>query len=258
MQDIPGLRVTLVQSFPLRNGQGTRYVVTLSNGMAPSTFDGGLATIAGNAFNAGATVTARVVQTPPNANGKSYLNLEGLALDGQALPGGGLPAAQGQAPAGQIPGVVPGGQQGGGGGGGGAQYQRPMDPATTQRVTYLSTLATAAAVVGQLYAGAGDGVSADTLALKLDELASKLARRALSLSDQGQPAQAPAAAAAQPLQPVATDAQGVAAFANAQIPGAVQLGAPAVPQGAPQVAAPPVAPAEEQQTAQQSTLPGWL
>jgi hypothetical protein len=123
-----------------------------------------------------------------------------------------------------------GGGQGGGGNRGGGGGRGGWTPEQTIRVTKLACFEYATTLVGSLFAGAGPDAFEQAYEL-VEEAAKRLYKSARShekggtttnvlpqgnVMPQGEQAQ---------IQPVANDAAGVAQFANAELPGAVQVGA---------------------------------
>lgn len=226
IQDFPGVSVVGVTQAPTRNG-GTRYVVALSNGMQPSTFDAGVATKAHSL--AGQPAVARLESKPNNRGGAPYLNILDIAPEGQALGNGGAVAFGGQqaqaafgAPAqatafGGAPAATGFAQQ---------QATPNFPQAGAEKDEQMNrgySLGAAAAFVGSLYSGTADAVDDTELLGKVLRFASAFAHYRSTGKNIAEAVQASAAA----VEPVAQTPEAVQAAVNAVAPGAVQLGAPA-------------------------------
>lgn len=271
IMDVPNVFVLGVEQKPTRTG-GVRYLASLSDGSKPSTFDPNVANKA-MSFNAAVAqaqgqqptpVTVRVELKPNPSGGQPYRNLVDIAGPGEQLlaapvqaPGVGMaiPAAGG-IPA--IPAAIPAAAPSGGGGG------RGMSPEDVARITRLSALSSATAIVASLFEGAGDGVDVGILSGKSIQLAEAFVQYGFTgLGPAGQvvyPAgqqqvqteQVLVQQPQQPIQPQATTPEGVQAYVQQQgLPaGVVQVGVP--------VAQPQQQVQQQPQQGPSEQLPAWL
>lgn len=270
--DVPNVFVLGVEQKPTRNGN-LRYLVALSDGTKPSTFDPNVANkaMSFNAHNAQAQgqqpvpVTARIELKPNPQGGAPFRNLNEIAGPGEQLlaapvqapvVGAAFPAAGGVS---AIPAAIPAAAPTGGGGG------RGMSPEDVARITRLSALASASTIVGALFEGAGDGIDVGILAGRTIQLAEAFVNYGFTgLGAAGQvvyPAggapqdvavafEQPQVAQQQPIQPQASTPQGVQEFVQQQ----------GVPAGVVQVGVPVAQPQAQQQPQQgpSEQLPAWL
>lgn len=123
-----------------------------------------------------------------------------------------------------------GGQGGGGNRGGGGGRGGGYPPEVTTRITKLASYEYASTLIGGLFAGAGPDALAQAIE-QMDAVAKHIYKQARAHESGGTTTNVlpqgnvmPQGEQAQ-IQPVANDAAGVAQFANAELPGAVQVGA---------------------------------
>ena len=224
IQDFPGVQIVGVTQSPTRNG-GMRYVVALSNGMQPSTFEVGVATKAQRL--AGQPVTVRLEEKPSTKPGqRPFINILDVAPQGQVVGGDvpasfgapaqandfGQPAAFGQAAFGQAPAAAPAFQQ--------AQFPQAGEEKET-RIIRGNSLNASSALHAGLYTGAAEAIDPTELLGKVLQFASAFEHYIRTGKN----------IAAAAIETLATQAgvtpEQVAQAANAAMPGAVVLGAEA-------------------------------